>query len=126
MGNIDGVLEKNWCENEFGSSNFGDPRLKRRFISTALKLSQRPVASINMACESWSSAKGAYRMFDNEKLTSNEILRAHQERLSARIEPEPFIFAIQDTTFLNFTEHFKTVGLGHIGSSGRNRREATG
>jgi hypothetical protein len=122
---FNGNFEGSWCEYEFETIDCGDPRINRRFIQTAQKLSERPVASINMACESWARAKGAYRMFGSEKLSHEEILRAHRDKLNVRIEPEPFIFAIQDTTFLNFTEHFKTLGLGHIGS-GPGRRDSKG
>lgn len=75
------------------------------------------MASINQACDGWAETKGAYRLFDNEKLDRGKMLTTHRKRIQERILSGGFsrILLIQDTSFLNYTEHFKTLGLGPIG-----------
>lgn len=103
-----------WCEQEFDEIDFGDERLNQRLIQTATELAQLPQAPINQACQTPSSVKGAYRLFANEKCESAEILQAHVQKTSERIEGYRKVFVIQDTSFLDFGKHKKTQGLGPI------------
>lgn len=103
-------------DQEFASIDLGDQRLNSRLIKTAKSLSSQPTASINQSCGSWSQSKAAYRLFDNEKFEAEKVLLAHGESARARMENEKIVLVIQDTSFLNYTEHFKTTGLGRIGS----------
>ncbi|MBI4093460.1 IS4 family transposase [Candidatus Kaiserbacteria bacterium] len=94
-----------------------------RFQKTVEKLSEQPLSSINQACGSWADTKGAYRMFDNNKVETHEILAPHQLKTRERIGDQSRILVIQDTSFINYTEHFKTKGLGPIGHV--NKKKAT-
>ena len=107
--------EQHWCQREFAEIDFGDKRLNERFIKTAQRISEQPTASINQACTDWAEAKGAYRLFDNEKIEVQKMLDAHRKKTQERIEGNQCILVIQDTSFLNYTGHFKTLGLGPIG-----------
>lgn len=109
--------EPEWIEKEFKGVDFGDVRLNRRFMLTAKKLANRNESSINEACESWKDAKGAYRMFANEAVQEEEILHSHYESTVERVKKHRRVFAIQDTSFLDFNGHRKTNGLGHIGKT---------
>lgn len=64
-------------------------------------------------------------MFGNEKVNVQKILDCRRKRVQSRIEAYGLsrILLIQDTSFLNYTEHFKTLGLGPIGCV--NKRKAT-
>jgi hypothetical protein len=106
-----------WCAKEFASAHFGDPRLQMRLIKTAEQLAKQPEKPINQACESWADTKAAYRLFANDKIDPSEILRSHQQKTLERCKAYPLILAIQDTTFLNYTDHPVTCGLGHIGTN---------
>ena len=105
-----------WWVDEFKSAKFGDVRLKKRLTETASLLAMQPSSQINMACESWSDTKASYRLFANEKVTASAILAAHRDRTWERAKDCKVILAIQDTSFLNFTTHEATTGLGKIGS----------
>jgi hypothetical protein len=105
-----------WCEEEWGDIGLGDERLDVRLIDTATKLAAQPTAPINQACEDWADTKASYRMFQNEKVTAGKILSPHQGRTQARMEGHRLVLAVQDTTYLNFTSHPKTTGLGPIGT----------
>lgn len=110
-------IDKSWCEEEFESVEFGDQRLKSRLIKTAERLSEQPSQPINQACESWADTKAAYRLFQNEKVDADEILKVHAERTKKRAESFEVIIAAVDKSYLNFDGHTKTTGLGHIGSN---------
>jgi hypothetical protein len=112
-------MGKQWAAKEFSSINFGDLRLDRRFQKVSQKMFERPTASINEACFTWADTKGAYRLFDNEKVSSEEILAAHREQILRRIKKEKVVYAIQDTTFFNYHPHRARTDMGIIESKSR-------
>jgi hypothetical protein len=91
-----------WCSQEFSVLELGDSRLNERFIMTAERLFASPESSVNQACVSWSESKAAYRLFDNEKVTPDKIIEAHQSLLLKRVVDHKLVLAIQDTTYFNF------------------------
>lgn len=105
-----------WCEEEFSRIELGDKRLDRRLITTAVRLAGQPAAPINQACEDWAATKASYRLFANDHVTAEEILRPHQLRTQERMKKQPLVLAVQDTTYLNYTSHQQTKGLGPIGT----------
>ena len=118
------TVDEHWCIREFGDIDFGDRRLDLRFQKTARRIADLPLASINQACSGWAETKGAYRLFSNEKVSVKSILDAHRRRIKERIQGHNRILIIQDTSFLNYTEHFKTVGLGPIGCVNKKKTKA--
>jgi hypothetical protein len=114
--------DEHWSKAEFAGVNFGDKRLNIRFKKTVKRLSEQPLASINHACGDWAAAKAAYRLFDNSRVDSTEILAPHQQRTQNRIRGQSQVLVIQDTTFINYTEHFKTKGLGPIGHVNKKKK----
>ena len=103
-----------WCAEELAGAHLGDARLDDRLIEIAVQMSAQPLSSINQACEDWADAKAAYRFFDNERVTVDKILSPHQMRTRERMQAHSLILAVQDTTFLSYTAHPKTTGLGPI------------
>jgi hypothetical protein len=108
-------LDPLWAIDEFSSVDFGDERLRERLFSTVIQLSENPEASISEACYDEASKDGAYRLFANDRVESLELLNAHRSQLRARVNGATRLFAIQDSTFFNFSHHRKTTGLGSIG-----------
>ena len=91
-----------------------DIRLKERLIRLVEQLSQKPTASVPLACGNWAQTKASYRFWDNKKVEVDEIIAAHQASTLDRAKDEEIILAIQDTTDLDFTHHPNTAGLGHL------------
>lgn len=118
MSDRDGATS--WCEEELAGVDLGDARLDARLINTAVQLSAQPLSSINQACEDWADVKAAYRLFDNEKVTLGKILYPHQMRTRERMQAHSLVLAVQDTTFLSYTDHPKTTGLGPIRGADQN------
>lgn len=106
-----------WSKNEFADVDLGDERLNLRLIKLAGQFTDQPQAPINQACDDWADTKAAYRFFDNESVTSADILKPHQMRIQQRMKGLSVVLAVQDTSTLNYTHHPRTSGLGPIASS---------
>jgi hypothetical protein len=108
-----------WIEQEFGQIELGDKRLERRLPRVVEKMWQSPQSSTAAACGDWNEAVAAYRLFDNEAVTPEPILRAHQEQVTARAKLERVVFHIQDTTELDFTSKKALEGTGPLSEESR-------
>jgi hypothetical protein len=108
------IRDSEWYFDEFSETNFEDERLNSRFFQIISRFSSNPGTSISESCSTWRESKGAYRFFDNEKVSSQEILEAHQTKTVERISGFKTVLAIQDTTFFNFEASARMRGLGKI------------
>lgn len=62
-----------WCLQEFCSIELGDDRLNKRLCKVAETLLNNPTAAIQTASGQWSEAKGAYRLFNNDKVSPDKL-----------------------------------------------------
>jgi len=107
-----------WVEEEFGTVEFFDNRLKDRLHIIARDFFARPGALVPQACNgSIAKSKAAYRFLDNRRVNMGELLKSHIETTAQRIKDHDIILAVQDTTILNYTAHLKTEGLGPINTT---------
>ncbi|MCX5878593.1 MAG: IS4 family transposase [Deltaproteobacteria bacterium] len=107
-----------WAEEEFGTVRLYDNRLKQRLYKIAQDFYGQPQAGIPQACGCRARTMGAYRLFQNPKMTMDVVLNAHKEATLERIKAERIVLAPQDTTTLNYTTHPMTEGLGPIRNTG--------
>jgi len=103
-----------WAEEEFGTVRLYDDRLKQRLYTIAQDFYNAPQANIPEACGSLAGTKGAYRFFQNPKVSMDIVLDAHCEATIERIRQHCIVLAPQDTSTLNYTAHSMTEGLGPI------------
>mgnify|MGYP006294114725 FL=1 len=103
-----------WAEAEFGTIRLHDDRLKQRLYTMAGDFYNNPEANIPEACGSKAATMGAYRFFQNKKVTMDIVLDAHTEATINRIKQHRVVLAPQDTTTLNYTTHPMTQGLGPV------------
>ena len=101
-----------WIEEELSCAQFNDKRLNKRFLKVATELAESPSDSIHSASIDWASTKAAYRFFDNEQVESKKILEPHFEATRLRSANYERIIVAQDTTYIDYTKHKKTEGLG--------------
>ena len=105
------VLKKDFC-----NSDFGDKRLNKRFEKICAQFQQKPLALINHVIQDAHQCKAAYRFWINPKVTTKKILESHHKCLEDELKREKVILEIQDTTELDFSDHFKTENLGDLGN----------
>jgi len=103
-----------WAVEEWGHASLGDARLVHRLISVGRDRYAHPQANIPQTCGSRSKTKAAYRFFDHESATLQNLLAPHIEATTKRVSKEKVVLAIQDTTSLNYGTHPATEGLGPI------------
>jgi hypothetical protein len=106
--------EENWAAKEFKEIELGDQRRKKRLIQLAEQRGKRPNASIAVSCENRAGMKAAYRLFDNEGVGAEAILEGHYQSSIERARKERIVLAVQDTTYLNYSHHPATIGLGYL------------
>jgi hypothetical protein len=92
-----------WVECEFRTLDLGDKRLDRRLTKVIGDLAARPLESIPAASEGWAETQGAYRLFRNEKVTAEKVLRSHGEETMRRTAKVPVALVLQDTTELDYS-----------------------
>jgi len=113
---LDQLTQCEWVKDEFRSGSFGDRRLFYRLLVVAEHFARHPEAPINQASEIWSKTRAAYRFFDNEKVTSELILRPHVQKTIARMgQHAGTVLVIQNTSFLNYSHMHSSTDLGPIG-----------
>jgi len=105
-----------WAEEEWGGACLGDERLRERLLILGRDFYARPQANLPQACQSRAKSKAAYRFFDHAEACMDVLRAPHYEATRQRIAAEPLVFAVQDTTSLNYSTHLDTDELGPIGS----------
>jgi hypothetical protein len=109
-----------WVEEECGTSDFGDQRLDVRFQVVLDELSQKPSASIPVACGSWGETNAAYRFFQNRRVSWQEVLGPHQTATLRRIGQHEVVLLIQDTTEVEVTRRRQQMtGAGPLTDESR-------
>lgn len=103
-----------WAEQEFGTLPLYDERLKRRVCTLARDFYNHPQAGLPEACGSKARLMGAYRFFNNSKVSMDVLLAPHTEATLERIKAHAVVLAPQDTTTLNYTHHPATSELGPV------------
>jgi hypothetical protein len=103
---------QHWAEEEFGTVRLYDDRLKQRLYTIAQDFYQQPQANIPEACGSKARTMGAYRFFQNPKVTLDVVLTAHADTTIERMKGHRVVLVPQDTTTLDYSTHPRTAGLG--------------
>src|SRR6266545_1603014 len=103
-----------WAEDEFGEADLGDVRRNARLVQLATVLGAQPSASLPDATDDPATLKAAYRFFDNDYVRAEAMLASHIQSTTRRIQTVPLVLALQDTTYLDWTDHPATDGLGPL------------
>lgn len=110
----------NWVVNELKTADFQDKRLDKRFFEIVDSLGKRPSASIPAACGGAAEVAGAYRWFDNDKVTFERVLQSHREATLERIATQADVVLVQDTTDVDLTRPEQQVrGVGPLDGNSR-------
>src|SRR5215216_5711831 len=87
--------EQSWIEEEMAGCQFGDRRLKPRAATIVGQIFGKMGESIPAACQDCANTKAAYRFFDNDSVSEEDILSGHfqatKERIAASDAPALFL-----------------------------------
>src|SRR5262245_3242926 len=108
------VSDATWAEEEFGDADLGDVRRNARLVQLARVLGAQPSASLPHAADDPATLKAAYRFFDNEYVRAEAMLESHVQSTTRRLQAVPLVLAVQDTTYLDWTNHPATKDLGPL------------
>lgn len=108
-----------WAEEEFSDADLGDVRRTERLRHLATVLGAHPSASLPDATADPATLKAAYRFFDNDAIRADAILTSHILATQRRMAHVPHVLAVQDTTYLDWTDHPATTGLGPLAAPSR-------
>lgn len=111
-----------WTEEEFGTIEVYDKRLKERLYTVASDFFAQPGVTVPQACGgSIAKAKAAYRFFNNENINMDILLKPHVEATAERMKKHKVVLAAQDTTTLDYSAHPEADDLGPICHRNDNR-----
>jgi Transposase Tn5 dimerisation domain/Transposase DNA-binding len=84
------------------------------------QLAARPTASIPAACGGYAETVAAYRLFDNDRVGFDAVLRPHVEATRRRIAAQPVVLMVPDTTEVDLTRPAQPVrGAGPLDGGAR-------
>ena len=98
----------------FGHIDLGDPRREKRLQQVARACIQSPGVSFGQRFGRSKETKGAYRLLENEQIASRDLLDALEESGGQACGGQKRIFAVQDTTELDFSHRQAIEGLGPL------------
>lgn len=109
-----------WIVNEMKTASLCDKRLNARLENILDQLGSRPTGSIPSACGGYAETAAAYRFFDNDRVTFDNVFQPHIDATRRRIEEQPVVIMVQDTTELDLTRPQQQVaGTGPMDGSSR-------
>jgi hypothetical protein len=97
-------MAHSWAIDEMKTADLNDKRLNDRLREVLSQLAARPTASIPAACGGRAEMDAAYRLFDNEKATFENILQPHSDATRQRIAAQPVVLLVQDATEADLTQ----------------------
>jgi len=89
-----------WYIKEFAGISLKDQRRTRRFLRVVSAWWARLSPSIAGICQGWAEQMAAYRLFACKLVTLMVVLAPHRRMTVMRVQTEPVVLAIQDTTEL--------------------------
>ena len=98
-----------WAEQEMVGADPGDARRSRRLV----RLAEQPSANIPAACIAAAEIKAAYRLLSHDAVGWYDILEPHLKNSLQRMNAEPVVLCLQDTTELDFNGQ-DIQGLGPL------------
>ena len=99
---------------EFADVDFNEERLEKRFRKAMETLAKDPQKSIYGSCATRAESKAIYNLLGNDKFDKSEVIKAHRVATIRRMEGQPVILAVQDTTSVNYDTQQDMEGNGYI------------
>lgn len=102
-------------KDEVRNVELGDKRLNKRLARVIEELGAKPTMSVPAATFGRAEMEGAYRFFDNDKVSPEILLQPHIDATRERISQSEVVLLVQDTTDIDLTRPNQQVkGAGPL------------
>jgi Transposase DNA-binding len=112
---MDQLVEGIWARESFGEAQLGDPRRTERLVSMAEAAARLPAGKVTQVFASSADREGAFRLLENDAVSSKRVAEAVFDATARRCAEEPFVYVAVDGTSLTFTDHAKKREIGRVG-----------
>lgn len=103
-----------WIKEELGTANLRDRRLTKRLLRVTQRMFDSPDKSLKAASRGWAEVMGAYRFFENEKVTEEAVQAPHREATLRRVQSQERVLVLQDTTEVDYSSQKELEGKGPL------------
>jgi hypothetical protein len=106
-----------WAAEVASHAQLPDARLNARLAQVLSLFAAKPLDSIPQAAGSWQQAKPVYRFLENERVTPAALLQPIADSTVRAGAAQTVIYAVHDSTSVNYSALQHTVGLGTLNDS---------
>lgn len=103
-----------WVTQEMKYLALGEQRLEKRLVQIISDFSRNPTASIPEFCGDWAATKATYAFLKNPTGGTAQIVLAQSRATRDRLQGQPRILILQDTTSFDVSAHPQTTGVGPL------------
>src|SRR5258708_27618587 len=111
------VASQLWAAQIASHAQLPDARLKARLAQVLSLFAAKPLDAIPQAAGSWQQAKPVYRFLENERVTQAALLQPIADSTVRAGAAQTVIYAVHDSTSVNYSALQHTVGLGTLNDS---------
>src|SRR6056297_1103384 len=110
-------MQSVWAQREFSGIGLWDRRCVSSVIRIARSLSDNAGAAFSTACGDSLRQSGS-AIFSHEDVDVEQLQSTHYRQTALRSREYERVVVAQDTSYLDFSSHRATTGLGPIGTRG--------
>lgn len=107
------------AEEEWGGARWGEARLREGLLMLARDFYARPQANLPQACQTRARSKAAYYFLEPPETSLDALREPPYAATRQPVAAERWVFAVQDTTFRNYSAPPETDDLGPMGADKR-------
>ena len=109
-----------WILEETETAELNDQRLNKRLMMLVDQLAKNPNLSIPAACGGAAETAAAYRFFDNDHVTFDNVLQPHIDATRRRIATQSTVLLVQDSSEIDVTRPEQQMkGVGPLDGASR-------
>jgi len=105
-----------WAHSQFWGVRLPDLRQCRRLVEVGACIRENPCGTLPRAMGNHAATKAAYRLFSDERVSYEEVLRVHVAHTRGDCSNPGEYLLIEDTTSLSFSQRSAMAGMGPMSS----------
>lgn len=114
---MNGEVRGSWVQEEFDGAKLWDKRCNKSLAKIGILLEENAGLSFSAACGACLRQSGG-EIFSHEEIGIEDLQAGHYQQTIARCKDEEVVLVTQDSSYVNYTTHQATEGLGPIDTDG--------